>query len=345
MIRCYITILCILVYCHSIADEKHKKISILPVPAFGYAPETRTYVGAVSLFTFNLYQDSLTRTSNAKLELNYTWNKQLIVETDWNYFFKEERWFTKGRVHYSKFPDRYYGVGTHTPDSNEYLYISNRLIAEAHVLKKISDNLFTGPGIRYTNYSKVSPTEIAYPELRDNTSLYIGYTLLQDSRNNLLNAKTGSYINIDAGYTLQQRNAELITDTRYYHTWRKHITWANRWYNEVNFGNPAFYDYALLGGDKFVRGYYLGRFRDNNLSTLQTELRAILVWRLGLAVFGGVSNLYSSFGNFNLADSKYNYGLGLRFLIDRKEDINLRIDYAMGQGNNSGFYISFGESF
>lgn len=345
MIRFCIILLHLLVYSHTIAAEKDKKVSILPVPAFGYSPETRTYVGVVSLFTFNLYNDSLTRTSNAKLELNYTWNKQLIVETDWNYFFKEESWFTKGRIHYSKFPDRYYGVGTHTPDSSEYLYISNRLIAEVHLLKKISANLFTGPGIRHTDYSRVLPTNVVYPELRNNTSTYVGYTLLQDSRNNLLNAKTGGYININLGYTLQQHNAELITDTRYYHTWRKRFTWASRWYNELNFGSPAFYDYALPGGDKLVRGFYLGRFRDNNLSTLQTELRAILVWRMGLAVFGGVSNLNSSFNNFAIGDSKYNYGLGLRFLVDRKEDINLRIDYARGQGNNSGFYISFGESF
>ena len=73
--------------------KKDRKIKVLPVPAFGYSPETRAYVGAVALFTLDLYKDSLTRTSNAKVEFNYTWNKQSILEAQWSYFFKEEKWF------------------------------------------------------------------------------------------------------------------------------------------------------------------------------------------------------------------------------------------------------------
>lgn len=88
---------------------KQKKIKILPVPTFGYTPETRTYIGAVTLFTFDLYPDTTTRTSNAKFEVSYTWNKQLIIETGWNYFFKNEKYFTRGLLHYSKYPDQYYG--------------------------------------------------------------------------------------------------------------------------------------------------------------------------------------------------------------------------------------------
>lgn len=32
-------------------------------------------------------------------------------------------------------------------------------------------------------------------------------------------------------------------------------------------------------------------------------------------------------------------------IIDKNERTNLRIDYAIGVQNQSGFYISFGESF
>ncbi len=299
-------------------DRKHKSIKILPVPAFGYTPETRTYIGAVSLFTLDLYHDSLTRTSNAKVELNYTWNKQIIAETEWTYFFKQEKWLTKGRLHFSKFPDRYYGIGNRTPDSNELLYHSNRIIAEGNILKKVQPHLFSGPVIKYLRYSNMSNSSL-FPELAGNSSLGIGYTLLYDSRNNLLNPKQGWYANLAGGYVFHRlKYGELLLDSRYYHTWRNRLTLATRWYNEMNFSTTPFYDYALLGGDKLVRGYYFGRFRDKNLSTLQAEVRSIIVWRLGLAVFGGISNLYSSIGNISLPATKYNYGLGLRFLIDRK---------------------------
>jgi hypothetical protein len=102
---------------HCQETKPGKRISVLPVPAIGYTPETKTYVGLVTLFTFNSTTDSLTRSSNAKLEFVYTWNKQMIFETDWNYFFPAEKWFTKGWLHYSKYPDLYYGIGFDTPEA------------------------------------------------------------------------------------------------------------------------------------------------------------------------------------------------------------------------------------
>ena len=324
----------------------HKAIKILPVPAFGYSPETSTYIGAVSLFTIDLYNDSNTRTSNAKFEFNYTWRKQIIIETEWNYFFKNEAWFTKGRIHFSKFPDRYYGLGHSTPTNNEHLYSSNRVIAEAYMLKGVYNNLFTGPSFKYINYNGVTPIDqIKYPELVDFSSTGVGYTLLKDSRDNILTPSSGIYCNLFLGYVFNQKKyTEAAIDIRKYYTYKK-ITLAGRFYNEYNYKNPPFYDYAYLGGDKYVRGYYYGRYRDNNLSTLQLELRSIFIWRFGAAIFGGVSNVYNTFDSFNFSHTKYNAGAGLRFVINRKENVNLRIDYAVGEGNSSGFYISFGESF
>ena len=327
-------------------QDSLKRVQILPVPTIGFSPETKTYVGVVSLFTFNLYNDSATRTSNAKLEVTYTWNKQLILETEWNYFFKEEKWFTKGKIHYSSYPDYYYGIGTNTPESNELLFNSNRFVFEISILKKVGRKFFTGANIKYLNYRNVNFTGThSYPELTDNSTLGIGYTLLRDSRDNLLTPTKGFYFNFNAGYNFSKQNyGEATVDLRYYKTWAEKYTWANRLINEFNFGTPAFYDYAFLGGDKYVRGYNYGRYRDKNLTSFQTEIRLPVVWRFGMAAFGGLSNLYNS-SNLNLKETKPNYGLGLRFLVDKHDKTNLRLDYAIGGEGNSGFYISFGESF
>ncbi len=331
----------------AIDTSKHKKVTILPVPAFGYTPETSTYLGAVSLFTFDLYNDTNTRTSNAKLEFNYTWRKQMIIETAWNYFFKQEKWFTKGRLHYSKFPDRYYGIGSSTPDSNELLYSTNRVVVEAYAYKKLRSALFVGGGIHHIDYRNIKTNSftVKYPELIPNVSTSVGLGMFRDNRDNLLNATKGSYYSLQGNHSLQQSYSKLKLDMRNYTTFRDKYTVALRLYNEFTLGVPPFYDYSFLGGDQFVRGYYYGRYRDLQLSTLQLEARSILVWRLGLAVFAGLSSVYKDLSSINLAEVKSNYGLGLRFLIDRKSNINLRVDYARGEGNSDGFYISFGESF
>jgi hypothetical protein len=351
MPKIYIFIIGLLLHSNIVSSQdttKTKKVKILPVPAFGYSPETSTYIGAITLFTFHLYKDTVTRTSNAKVEFNYTWNKQVILECGWNYFFKEEKWFTKGLIHYSKYPDLYYGVGSNTPDSNKLIFNSNRFIFEAQVLKKIGNKLFTGVNVKYIDYAKLNSdkTVTKYPELLGGSTFGVGYAILKDSRNNLLTPTKGAYIYFNTAYNFSKKNYwEIVFDMRYYKTWKDRFTIASRFINDFNLGNPPFYDYAFLGGDKFVRGYYYGRYRDNNLSSLQTECRLPIVWRFGLATFGGLSNLYSSKNKFNFINLKYNYGLGLRFLVDRKDKTNLRLDYAVGSNNNNGFYVSFGESF
>lgn len=326
-------------------STKHRKLSVLPVPAFGYAPETSTYLGAVSMFTIDWYNDSNTRTSNAKLEFNYTWNKQVIVDADWNYFFRDEKWFTKGRLHYSKFPDKYYGIGGDTKDSAEVLYTSHRYIADLSLYKKVQGGWFVGVQGKCTVFSSLQKEYAVYPELQSNTSTGAGVSLFRDSRNNLLNPKKGAYYYIATNYTFQQKYLKINIDARKYITLRDKVTFSLRAYNEFTVSQPPFYDYAFLGGDRFVRGYYYGRFRDNNLSTLQAEVRSIIVWRFGLALFGGLSNIYDRFSSFSIGETKPNYGAGIRFLIDRKQDINLRLDYAVGENGNNGFYVSFGEAF
>ena len=326
-------------------QDSTKKIKLLPVPTIGYSPETKTYIGAVTLFTIDLYKDSLTRTSNAKFEFNYTWNKQLILETEWNYFFKEEKWFTKGRIHYSEYPDYYYGIGSNTPKSNKLLFNSNRFVFEANILRNLGGKLFIGPNFRFINYSNVSySSDLIYPELVDQSTFGVGITLLRDSRNSLLTPTKGFYFNFNTGYNFSKSDYVATTlDIRYYKTLADKYTWASRMINDFRFGKVPFYDYSFLGGDKFVRGYNYGRYRDKNLSSIQTEFRLPLVWKFGIATFGGISNLFAN--NFKINDSKYNCGLGLRFLVDKHDRTNLRLDYAVGNDGNSGFYISFGESF
>jgi len=339
-------------YISSLAQDSlsTKKVKILPVPTFGYSPETKTYIGAVSLFTLNFYQDQLTRTSNAKIEFAYTWNKQIIAETQWNYFFREEAWFTRGWIHFSKYPDLYYGIGADTQEEGEIKFESNRVLIDIDALKKIKNNVFGGVGIRYFSYANMSFYDNVnpYPELESSSSFGLKLIFLKDSRNNILNPSTGSYLelintnNIDGTFY-----SKIGIDWRRYFTMkfnRNHVV-AGRFYSTFTFGEPPFYDYSLIGGDRFVRGYLFGRFRDYHFSTLQLEYRMKLFWRLGLSGFGGMSMIYHQIDEIDQDAYKPNVGMGLRFLVDKTENTNLRIDYALGSEGQDGFYITFGESF
>lgn len=356
MIKRIFTLLCILLFVFNYParcqdQQSTKKISVLPVPAIGYTPETKTYVGLVTLFTFNNTLDSLTRSSNAKLEFVYTWNKQMIFETDWNYFFPTEKWFTKGRlVYFSKYPDLYYGIGFDTPDSGELSFESNRIKFDADLFRNIKNKLFLGAGINYTDYRNIKSLNdsLFYPELKDENNFGIKIIFLKDARNNILSPSKGDYLEVSNAFNFGSAfYTKIALDYRYYFSFgkTKGNILASRFYHSSVFGTPPFYDYPMIGGDKYVRGYYLGRFRDKNFSTVQLELRNHLFWRFGIATFGGISTVYKNLNGIESESFKPNAGVGLRFLVDEKEGTNLRIDYAVGAQNQSGFYISFGESF
>jgi len=335
-------------WCHE--KIKDKKISVLPVPVIGYTPETRTYFGAVTLFTFRNPKDTLTRSSNTSIEFNYTWNKQIITETDWNYFSAGEKWFLRGLAHFSKYPDLYYGVGFDTPQSDEIKYQSNRVVFDADFFRKIKNKFFLGAGFNLKTYQNLEylTNNVLYPELKDENNIGFKLLFLHDTRNNILSPTNGKYLEINNSFNINSAVYDgILLDYRQYFNFgkqKKNVLAVRSFHNTV-FGKPPFYDYALFGGDKNARGYYLGRYRENNLTTAQFEYRQQLYKRLGFSAFGGISLLFGEVSAIENESFKPNAGLGIRFLVDKTEGTNLRIDYAVGTHNQSGFYISFGESF
>ena len=344
---------------------KSKHIGILPVPALGYSPETDFYFGAVALFTFKPDSSLNTRTSNGKVEFNYTLKKQVILETGWNYFLPEEKWFSRGTIHYSKYPDVFYGIGDKTPDSNEVTFSSHRFLVQVNFLKKIADRTFFGPAFRYGHYENIEYIKGNHQVLtllKPESYIGGGLTLLCDTRNNLLNPTSGFYGEITYTLNAFQSNTyqKFILDLRHYYAFSFHQgsenprnpyntiyphTLSFRLLSEFTSVPAPFFDNPSPGGDIHVRGYLLGRYRDLNMITFQTEYRSPYIWRWAIAAFGGISSLFHNTETINTNDLKPNYGLGIRFLTDRKEKINLRLDYAIGNNNQDGFYISFGESF
>lgn len=327
-----------------------RKLKVLPVPAFGYTPETSYYLGAVSLFTIDPYQDGITRKSTGKIEFNYTWNKQIILESELNYFFKKEKWFLSNSMHYSKYPDSYFGIGAQTQSANEVLFESNRLKFDVEFSRQIFPKAFLGGGIRYFNYSNIrslSDTSVLSIELTNRSNIEIKGDFFKDTRNRILTPTTGSFYKATIGYNVSQSAyLHMLFDARkYFSLGRKktHVV-ATRILQTSVLGDAPFYDLALLGGDRIARGYFYGRFRDQHLSTLQAEYRTPYLWRLGLAAFGGTSLVYGT-NTFNSDSMKPNAGIGLRFLVDKGDRTNLRFDYAVGRDGQSGFYVSFGESF
>jgi len=327
---------------------QRKKISILPLPAFGYTPETRAYIGAVGLITLT---NKNFRTSNLSIEFNYTQNKQSILGANWNLFINEERWLSTGTAVLSKYPDLYFGIGKNTPNENEISYNSRRFEFDIDFYRQLRNNWFAGLVVRNKSWRNIElagdKKQPSIDSVAESDVFGLGLAIIKDSRNNILNSIYGNYFGLSISNNFTDNNTfqKILFDVRQYYSINRIHTLAFRLLTEFNTKAAPFNDMAMLGGDARVRGYYFGRYRDNHFYAFQAEYRSLIYKRFGYAVFGGVSDVSNSVSNFSANSIKPNAGIGLRFLIDRREKINLRFDYAIGIDGQDGFYISFGESF
>ena len=99
---------------------------------------------------------------------------------------------------------------------------------------------------------------------------------------------------------------------------------------------------ARMGGGQRMRGYYQGRYTDNDMITVQVELRQRIWRRIGCAVWGGAGNVFPSLSRFDWSQTLPNYGAGLRWEL--KKRVNVRLDYGFGK-KTSGFLLNINEAF
>ncbi|MHC4687226.1 MAG: BamA/TamA family outer membrane protein, partial [Planctomycetota bacterium] len=96
-------------------------------------------------------------------------------------------------------------------------------------------------------------------------------------------------------------------------------------------GDPPFYALAWIGGPWTLRGLYEGRFRDKTMAVIQAESRFMIRPRFGGVVFIGVGEVAEKYSDFSAENLRLAGGVGIRFTLDPKDRINLRIDVGVSE--------------
>jgi outer membrane protein assembly factor BamA len=337
------------------STKQEKKIKIIPLPAIFYTPETRLGFGALTSLVFNLGEKSTTRNSNFQLLAAYTLNEQIILQSKHNIFSKDEAMVYNGELSYYDFPILYYGVGNNTLKENEENLAYQVVIFRERVLKKIKENLFIGLQYRFTNLYDIEFVpefllgETQRIETQKGKNSGAGLSIVYDSRDNVLNARNGIFMEVSNFFHSKSIGGDFdfnryTVDLRKYWDLSENDVIATQYFGEFNTSNTPFREMSLMGGETIMRGYYNGRYRDNQQMAIQGEYRRqVLPW-LGLTAFSAFGDVASTFDQFDLGDFKWTAGGGLRFMVNKSDRINIRIDYGVGQ-NTSGFYFAFAEAF
>ncbi|RZS92448.1 BamA/TamA family outer membrane protein [Aquimarina brevivitae] len=341
-------------------DSTLYKSKFIAAPVISYAPETSLGfgIGAKYLFKFKGSGEE-TRTSNMPMTLQYTLKNQFIVYSGFEVFTNQEKWVIEGNLLFQNFPRLFYGLGRDTPDSNEETYNFYQLTVEPIFLKQLfARYLFIGAGFRYNHIYK---TEIVADGLLDtneplgydgSTSVGAEFAVLYDSRNNILNAQNGWYLEFTHGLYGQVLGGEYNFELTRFDI--RHFIRTSKKTNDVlgfqfigHFlhKDAPLSEYALFGSSEILRGYKEGRYIDRNLLAGQVEYRKNFKnSRFGLVAFVGAGDVYTSLNDFKFSNLRPNYGVGLRFLLDQKENLNLRFDWGFGDSTNN-VYLNIAEAF
>ena len=328
-------------------------------PIIFYTPDTRLGGGGAGVYSFHLRDknDTLdyTRTSYIRFLGNYTMNKQTDVWSDWSVFTRKEKFLLKGELRYRNFPDRFYGIGNNTPESNEESYIYNLFSFKSLFLRKTLDNLFLGVdyhleveyGFTHEQGGQLETGQITGYD--GGIGSAVGFVSILDTRDNVLNAYEGQYAEFSSyfythalGSTFKFVNLNGMYN-KYWQIKPKHIlAWQTK--ARVAIGDVPFLDMSFVGDSDMLRGYPKNRYKDNHFLGTQLEYRFPLFWRLGMTTFTGIGDVFSQPQDLSFQTLKYTAGLGLRFLVNSAERVNLRLDY--GYGSQGGyFYFSVTEAF
>ncbi len=328
-------------------------------PVVSYAPETNLSLGVGIKTLFKLKgSGEETRTSNIPLTLQYSVENKYFFFSGFEIFWPQEKYVLAGNVWIQSFPSLFYGVGQDTPRSNEEEFGFRKILFEPIFLKKMFfPYLFLGSGIRYNKINQVeylSDGLLANSEQTGalgSTSLGVELALLYDSRDNLLNAKSGLYLEFTHGFYGKHLGGthkyELTRfDIRYFMQPLKKSpsVLAFQFMMHFSHGDTPLHELGRLGGDESLRGYFEGRFSDRNLLIAQLEWRQNISHRWGFTTFAGFGGVAPSVGQFTLGTLRPAVGAGLRFMIDPKERLNLRLDIATGQ-ETVKYYFKIAEAF
>ncbi|MCX6306442.1 MAG: BamA/TamA family outer membrane protein [Bacteroidetes bacterium] len=374
-----------------------RKVRAIILPLVAYSPGTGVQLGAGSSLSWTIGRNPLTNLSAGSVQLLWTTERQLISYVRTNMFFNENKWFlqTDWRWYLLRLPT--YGLGTGPADNIPLLpgdqetpaclvsYAGGRFPMKFNWVKihnilfmEVATSFYAGLGYHLDHYYDIkddnlnldSTTQIitphyAYSTMNGfNTQTYttsgISVNFSYDSRDNIINAYKGFYINASYLYNFiflgsNRNGSQLWTEFRTYVGLSKRVprhVLAFRVFGSFNITGELPYLNLMSNGfdpiNSSGRGYTQGRWRGENFAYGEVEYRFPISpcsRIVGGVLFANVTTASNNamhvpvFGYF-----KPGCGFGLRIMVGKHDRTNILIDFGLGQ-LSQGLYLQAQEVF
>ena len=353
-----------------------RKRSFFPLPVLGYSPEKGLEIGAAMLYSFytdNKYPDPATRNSTLNLIPAVTTEKQFKIDLKANIWTRSNTWHFKSNLRYHNYPLYFFGIGDTTHYDSRSLVNNIRYKVQLEGERRIGGHFYAGASVLYQHDSYSSGdnkgvyTAMPFTDKEGGYVTFLGLTGIYDNRDNENFTRYGWWLKLNAAYAPSFLSKHPLfkleaQGTHFLAISRKSTLGFNGIFNSLQGKVLPFYLLPEMGNDLIMRGYYTGRYRNQNYLAGQAEYRYLVdphirihIWfvdirpKFALAAFAGAGSVFSNH-DFSFSGFKPGYGAGIRYFYDESAKLTIRIDYAVGEKRpgeprQNGLYLSLAEAF
>ncbi len=337
-------------------DSTERRSSFNAYPYVYYTPETSLAFGAGGIFIFYTSDNPDLKPSKIGFGGMYSISKQYRIGVNPKFYFLDSKMYIDLPVSYGYSLDRLYGIGPDTEKTGDEAFTKKYFTVSLtmQVPPLLFDAGRTGIILDYNHteiVDKRSNELLINDEVTGSNggnSFGIGGDLVWDSRDNIFFPNSGGYqyfkIVIYPEIDLPTFSF-MELDVKQFFAFKPDHVFGGNFYMASTSGDAPFYLLPALGGQKRMRGYFMGRYRDNFFMMFQAEYRQYFWKSFGFVVFGDVGNVSNDLLSYSFNNIKYSFGAGLRYKFNKKEKVNLRVDFGMGPDKNMGIYFGIEEAF
>ncbi|NIG56222.1 polymerase [Chitinophaga sp. Cy-1792] len=358
------------------SDTVLHKRSFFPLPVLTYSQEKGLEIGAAMLYSF--YTDrknpsAATRNSTINLIPGVTTKNQYKVDLKADIWTRDNIWHFRGSMRYQNFPLYFYGIGDTTHAADKSLLNNVRFRFQGEAERKVGSHFYVGATMSFQNdtYSSDDGKGIynTMPLVGKTGGhvTFVGLTGIYDTRDNQNYTRKGTWLRLNTAFAPSFLSSEQLwkieaQGKQFVSLSRKSTLGFNAFFNSLQGSQLPFYLLPEMGNDNLMRGYYSGRYRNQNYLAFQTEYRYLIdpkvrikVWfvdlhpKFALAAFAGTGTVFAN-RDFHFDGFKPNYGGGIRYFYDENSRLTVRIDYGVGEkrpgeARQKGLYLSLAEAF
>jgi len=340
------------------SKDASKKVGISPIPIIFYTPETSLAIGGGVVFTFrdpNHPNDK--RPDNLQLITAYTLKNQIFFSLTPEIYFNNKQGNLYIHNSYTRWPTSFFGVGNDTDidvdniDDIEEVYTTNAFTIQPWITHKVFSQLSLGITVDMGR-SDISDIEDGGILDQGNltgadggTRIGLGPVLSWDTRDSIFYPTRGSWHKIWSWHYRDVIGSDFdydvyAVDLRYFHPITTGHILALHALGVSTDGEVPFDELPT----PVIRGLYEDLFIDKHMFTLQMEYRFPIHKRWSGVTFAAAGDVFHDNDDIDPHNMKYAAGGGVRYAIDKKEKINLRID--IGVSPYGIFpYVLFQEAF